>query len=126
MIIEIVEIGSVIEIIEGRTATVEVFTGVGEQGPMGIRGINGAYGIIYPETVLLGPEHIAQKYLILEKEPETDFLYFHPSGGPPQTIGECFQLFRSEKKVSWANFELEEYLEVGDKVDIFYSVSLSQ
>ncbi len=126
MIIEIVEIGSIIEIIEGANAAVEIFSGVGEQGPPGIRGITGAYGIIYPETFTLNQNHISQKYLILEKTPETDFIYFQPSGGPPQTMGECFTLDRFQRKVSWEDFELENYLEVGDTVDVFYSVSLSQ
>jgi hypothetical protein len=123
MIIEVLEIGQIIEVIESGIQIVEVLDKVGPRGPRGLRGESGAKSNIFPEAIILNEDHINQKFFYLQKEPETDFIYFHPSGGPPQRLGIDFELIREEKKVSWENTDLHKFLEPNDRVELFYVVS---
>jgi hypothetical protein len=99
LVIEVVEYDSVIEIVE-----------------------NVPTPALFPEKIILSQEDIDKKFITLTKTPKNDFVYFLPSGGLPQRCGRDFELDRTQKKISWANYQLETILEKDDWVELFYSV----
>lgn len=82
--------------------------------------------VMYKELVELENEDVMNKYIELDKTPrlETNVSLFIINGGPQEYGVDYYVELEPTPVLKWDGMDLEDYLEVGDKLKILYPFKL--